>query len=292
MNYAAIADELRAFLEDAQLVAPANFRGRARALALTDLAREYIRYGRQGENLAALQPEAARLRQRVQETNDQVIQFWREQIQAGTCAPAALTQFCMEVAGPPPESQLHVTPTGLDEFINGLLDIGEQPGETRPREQEMIQYEAAPASVILELAQQVTLAPGSIFYDLGAGLGIVVILFHLLTRAASKGVEFEPAYCQAAVSNAARLNLDCVSFINADARDLTYADGSLFFMFTPFKGKIMRDVLHRLYRQAGTRPITVAAFGYCTLEVAAAPWLQQRHPAPLHPFRLTLFDST
>ncbi|GAB4144844.1 MAG: hypothetical protein Fur0021_01760 [Candidatus Promineifilaceae bacterium] len=291
MNYTAIADELHTFLEDAQLVAPANFHGRARALALTDLALEYIRYGRQREDLAALQLAAARLRQRVQKTNDQVIQFWRKRIQAGTCAPAALTQFCMEVAGPLSGSQLHIAPTGLDEFINGLLDIGEQPGETRPREREMIQYEAAPASVILELAQEVTLSPGSVFYDLGAGLGIVVILFHLLTRAVSKGVEIEPAYYQAAVLNAARLNLECVSFINADARDLTYADGGLFFMFTPFKGQIMRDVLHRLYGQAGTRPITVATFGYCTLEVAAAPWLQQRHPAPLHPFRLTLFDS-
>ena len=291
MNYAAIAGELHTFLEDPQLVVPANFRGRARALALADLAQVYVRYGRQGENLAALQQTAAALRQCIQETNDQVIQFWRKQIQAGTCAPATLTRFCMEIAGPLPENHLHVTPTGLDEFVNGLLDIGEQPDETRLREREMIQYEAAPAAVILELAQQVAPAPGSVFYDLGAGLGIVVILFHLLTGAASKGVEFEPAYCQAAVSSAARLKLDCVSFINADARNLTYTDGNLFFMFTPFKGQIMRDVLLRLYAQASARPITVASFGYCTLEIAAAAWLRQRHPAPLHPFRLTLFDS-
>lgn len=291
MNYAAIAGELHAFLAEPQLLAPANFRGRAHALALTDLALEYIRYGRRGENLAALQQAAVGLRQKVQETNNRVIQFWRAQIKAETCTPAVFTQFCLEVVGPPPESRLHVTPTGLDEFIGGLLDIGEQPDETRPREREMIQYEVAPASVILELAQQVALAPGSVFYDLGAGLGIVVILFHLLTGAASKGVEFEPAYCQAAVSSAARLKLDYVSFINADARDLTYTDGNLFFMFTPFKGQIMRDVLHRLYAQASARPITVAAFGYCTLEIAAAAWLRQRHPAPLHPFRLTLFDA-
>lgn len=292
MNYAAIATELHAYLNDPHLTADANFRQRAHALALTDLALEYVRYGHQGEDLAALRQGAAALQQRIQQTNDQIIQFWRGQIQSGSYSRAALTQFCAEVVGsPPPGSQLHITPTGLDEFISGLLDINKQPDETRPREREMVQYEATPASVVLELAQLVTPAPASVFYDLGAGLGMVVILFHLLTGATSKGVEFEPAYCQVAAANAARLNLDRVSFINADARDLTYADGTLFFMFTPFKGQIMRDVLHQLHIQAGTRPITVASFGYCTLEIAAAPWLQQRHLTPLHPFRLVLFDS-
>ena len=292
MNSTTIVAELETYLGDPRLDAAAQFRLRAQAEATAALAIEYARYHRPGEDLDTLRQNAAALRRRVQATNERVVQRWRNQIQAGGHSRDALIRFCADIIGPSWRAgQLHTTATGLDDFVDGLLELPDQPTETRPREREMIQYEAAPAPVVLELAQRLTLAPDDVFYDLGSGLGSVVILSHLLTGAVCKGVEFEPAYCQAATAMAARLRLADVAFINADARDLAYDDGRIFFMFTPFKGQIMRDVLCALRERANHGLITVASFGYCTLDVAAVSWLRPRGAAPPHPFRLAVFDG-
>ena len=46
------------------------------------------------------------------------------------------------------------------------------------------------------------------------------------------------------------LNLSEVDFINVDAREAEYADGTVFFLYTPFEGKMLLEVLGRLKEEA------------------------------------------
>ncbi|MEJ0081727.1 MAG: hypothetical protein WDM78_12460 [Puia sp.] len=99
------------------------------------------------------------------------------------------------------------------------------------------------------------------------------MLVNLLTSVLSKGVEFEPAYCNYARSIADDLNLNHVDFINADARQADYSSGTIFFMYTPFEGQILKDVLQNLHGEAKKRKIKIFTYGSCTSELANQVWL-------------------
>jgi len=102
----------------------------------------------------------------------------------------------------------------------------------------------------------------------------VALLVGLLTDAQVRGIEFEPAYCAYAQERAHSLNLSRVTFHNVDAREADYTDGTFFFLYTPFTGRILQAVLARLETEARTHPITIATYGACTRDVAQQTWLR------------------
>ena len=161
----------------------------------------------------------------------------------------------------------------LDVFINGLLSPQAIPEQTTALEPEMVFYQKTPARIIFELAEKGYVTPGDVFFDLGSGLGQAAILVNLLVGAKAVGVEFEPAFCSYAGECAAQLNLPNVSFINADARQADYSEGTVFFMYTPFKGEILQDVLALLRNESLTRKIKIITYGPCTAQVASQGWL-------------------
>src|ERR1700722_6089877 len=83
----------------------------------------------------------------------------------------------------------------LDGFINRWLGGGKMPVPTLELEAEMGEFYKRPAKVVVELVERVGFGSGDVFVDLGAGLGQVVMLVHLLTGVRALGVEIEPAYC-------------------------------------------------------------------------------------------------
>jgi cyclopropane fatty-acyl-phospholipid synthase-like methyltransferase len=89
-------------------------------------------------------------------------------------------------------------------LISGLLHAGAPPKERSVREAEMIAYQPTPARAILALIKHANLCRDDVFYDLGSGLGRVVMLVALLSGARAIGIEFEPAY----VSYAKRLHAE------------------------------------------------------------------------------------
>jgi SAM-dependent methyltransferase len=161
----------------------------------------------------------------------------------------------------------------LDMFLNGLLTSQNPPVETRDREPGMVYYQKTPARVIFKLIEKAEFKPGDIFFDLGSGLGQVTILVNLLTSVISKGVEFEPAFYNYAKACAADLNVNQVDFINTDARYADYSSGTVFFMYTPFEGKMLQDTLQKLRDEAKKRIIKIFTYGPCTHEVARQNWL-------------------
>jgi hypothetical protein len=104
-------------------------------------------------------------------------------------------------------------------------------------------------------------------------------------------VEVEPAFCEYARACAAALRLTQVEFMNADARRADYAEGTIFFMYTPFEGSMLLEVLERLRERSRSTPIRLATYGACTAIVAQQDWLSAPSPAEPGSERLALFSS-
>lgn len=179
----------------------------------------------------------------------------------------------------------------LDVLVNRLTGGRRMAIPVRELEPEMVEYYKTPARVVLELAARVPWREGDVFVDLGAGLGQVVLLVHLLTGVPARGVEIEPAYWAYARDSAAKLNLADVSFLHADARDADLSEGTVFFMFTPFKGGLLREVLAALRREATQRKITLITYGPCTAEVAGEDWLKPEREMGRGNYSLTVLHS-
>jgi hypothetical protein len=165
----------------------------------------------------------------------------------------------------------------LDALVDGVLQPETTPeaAALKEREPEMVFYQPTPARVVLELTRVVAMQPADVFYDLGSGLGQVCILVHLLTGARARGVEFEPAYCDYARRSASRLQLRQVELLNADARDVRLDDGTVFYLYTPFRGAMLDQVLGRIDRASQGREVRVCTLGDCTAQVADHPWLER-----------------
>ncbi|MFT3841544.1 MAG: hypothetical protein QM723_31440 [Myxococcaceae bacterium] len=215
-------------------------------------------------------PESAvALRDRLVAENDRVVRELRDSIRAGRFE---LDAFLRE-AGPPGRGY-----DALDLLVQGVMDAGPLSPEQREREPEMVSYQPTPARAVIELAR--ALGPDDVLCDLGAGLGRVVILSALLTKARAIGVEVEPSYCEYARRCVRELNLARVEMICADAREAPLGEANVFFMFTPFRGAILRRVLDRLAGEARARPISVCTFGGVAAEVGREPWLKAERNDP------------
>ena len=243
--------------------------------------------------LASAYHRATQLWQRLEAVNAQLFCRLREQLVASPAPGPTLRQLCETYVG----SVTHA-PTWqdldadyLDIFVNGILGIDGLPEETQNLQPGMIGYHPTPARVIFALIEHAHLSAGEVFYDLGAGIGRVVLLVGLLTTAHVKGVEFEPAYCAYAQQRAASLHLSRATFLNVDARRAEYADGTVFFLYTPFTGRILQAVLAQLEAVARTHPITLATYGACTRDVAQQHWVQPTVQRTFAHDTLTLFSS-
>jgi SAM-dependent methyltransferase len=179
----------------------------------------------------------------------------------------------------------------LDIFINGLSPIQTMPEQTKDLEPEMVYYQKTPARIVFELVEHSHFMKEDVFFDIGSGLGQVAILVNLLAGITTKGIEFEPAFCEYASECTRQLNLSGVTFIDADARKTDYSEGTIFFMFTPFKGKILQEVLELLRKESLLRKIKIITYGPCTAEVALQNWLNFEVPKDDNIYKLRFFTS-
>jgi hypothetical protein len=137
---------------------------------------------------------------------------------------------------------------------------------------ELIGYHASGVAAIVQALAEVPVEPDDVFFDLGSGLGKVALLAHLLTGATARG---------------ARLGVAAhVTWIEGDARTTELDSGTVFYLYAPFTGAALADVLGRLARVAAQHAIVICALG---IDLARqAPWLVAR---PTTSFWLTVYDS-
>jgi hypothetical protein len=272
--------DIEAVERDETLEEEANFVERAEVLDLiefhiVDRIDGLLQDG-YAEDLARLRGRAESLKSRLEAVDELLFRQIRADIRSGDCTCKALWRrlrgYATQVSKAEPADVANYD--ALDAFVSGLLRIAGEPEETKEREPDMVALQATPVRVILEMIEVTPVTSADVFYDVGSGLGQVPILVHLLTGAAARGIEFEPSYCDYARRCAQGLRLKQVEFANRDARSADYSDGTIYFMYTPFTGAMLQEVLDRLRDESRGRKIKVCTYGPCTPQVYSQSWLR------------------
>ncbi len=296
-----IQSDIEAIEKNEALNEEANFVDRAEAIDfiefhIIDRIDGMLRDSRQVENLTELKQRAESLKNRLEEIDEALFRRLRANIRSGNCTCKDLKRQFSEYVGRAfrERNRDEAGYDALDMFVNDLLRIDVALKETKQREPDMVFLQPTPARIVLELVEKANIVEDDVFYDLGSGLGQVPILVRLLTGAKTKGVEFEPAYCDYAQQCVKRLNLSHVEFMNRDARDADYSDGTIFFMYTPFTGKLLQEVLEKLESESRKRSIKICTYGPCTPHVSNQSWLRRIDQVERdadHEYELAIFKS-
>jgi SAM-dependent methyltransferase len=188
--------------------------------------------------------------------------------------------------GPSPllEWLASVAPPLRDAAIEDHLGIAEPASDVAPGEH-LIGYHASGVAPIVRMLVDVPVGADDVVVDLGAGLGKVVLLARLLTGASARGIELQPALVARARAAAAARSV-AVTFEEGDARTAALDAGTVFFLYVPFTGPVLAEVLRRLRGVAEAHAIVVCALGMDLDE--EAPWLSRRTSDS---FWLTIYDS-
>jgi hypothetical protein len=297
-----VIDQLRqriaAIENDGTLREDTNFSGRAAALDALDFAIidqiDALFQAQPVDELVALKQRAARLFRRLAAVDERLFRRLRAGIRSGALRGTALAAMIDSYVRLGEANGGEMRAPGydnLDIFVNGLLNIRALPAERKQREPEMVSYQQTPARIIFELAERAGLTSSDVFFDIGSGLGHVPMLVALLSEARTVGIEFEPAYYEYARARAVELNLARVAFVNSDAREADYAEGTVFFLYTPFRGTILHNVLAKLRRVAERRSIRLFTYGPCTLAVIEQGWLVHTNINDADIDKLAIFTS-
>jgi len=248
----------------------------------------------QPDQLILLQHRAEKVKSDLEEIDSKMFQRLQASIRLGEYTGAAFKDLIgkyVDLNIDHTADQEKIGYDNLDIFINGLLQFQTMPEQTKDLEPEMVYFQKTPARFVFKLVEYSHFLKEDVFFDLGSGLGQVAILVNILAGITVKGVEFEPAFCDYARDCAAELNLSNVTFINVDARKADYSEGTIFFMFTPFKGEILQEVLAILRKESLSRKIKIITYGPCTAQVALQSWLDFANPGGDNVYNLGVFSS-
>jgi hypothetical protein len=162
----------------------------------------------------------------------------------------------------------------LDALVSGVLQIDEPESQLVGLAAEMVFYQPTPARHIFDMLTRSALDQHDVLIDLGSGLGHVPLLASICTGARCIGIEWEAAHVECARRCAHALNLGRVTFVQGDVREADLSAGTVFYLYTPFEGAMLREVLDMLQAQAATREIRICTLGPCTATIAQERWLQ------------------
>jgi hypothetical protein len=293
MDFDALMDAFHTLQANPALMQKSNLQARADALDTLTFIDEVIAHNPNVVELTAIKYEVEQLRKQLEFINSQVFLETRELIKTNRKSGTTLrTLFNTFTDYTPGKSQhIHVDYEALDVLLAGTLLPSQSPSPELKLSPEMVQWEASPGSAILDLIDHVTLTTDDVFYDLGSGLGNVAILVNLLSGVKTVGVERDPAYWQYASNLVKEYSLNNVRFINADAREIDYSDGTVFYLFTPFIASVLQTVMGKIRQAALQHPIHVCSFGPCTPEIAQLSWLHNTNGDREHEFKLAIFES-
>jgi len=180
-----------------------------------------------------------------------------------------------------------------DREVERMLGIAERT-PSPPLGPHLVGAFASPAKAVLQAIDHVPIRDSDVVVDLGSGYGKVLLLIHLATGARCIGIELQRDVVVRAREAAMRLAIDerDVRFEEADVRDVDEAllrQGTIFYLYTPFRGPVLDAVLDRLERITRGRHISVCALGS---DIERGPtgkraWLKRR---PLEAIWLAIYE--
>jgi len=259
-----LSEALHALVEalerDETLVRPGRLRERIEALDRLDASMPD-----DGEWMRRVQA----IQQELEAANRGEYESMRQAIQRGEGREAMLRWWHAGDIGAPVAGDGY---NWLDELVAGVLPF-DAPGEAGALAPEMVFYQPTPARHVFDLLDRLALTAKDVLVDLGSGLGHIPLLAAICSDACGMGVEIEGAYVESSRRCARKLGLANAHFTHGDARGADLGLGSVFYLYTPFTGTILRSVLDALRREASRRTFRVCCFGPCSAVLAAESWL-------------------
>ena len=285
--------DLAALEQDPTLIDDDNLEARFAALKTLDFLEEAFQIQANHQSAATGLRRVRGLQGDLEECNQDLFRKLRTGIRTGMVTPRQLRSlFDSNCRYRQDDSAwLHFRADAADALAAGLFRSDCPPQPWEGSDSEMIHYESTPVSALLELVDRVPLARADRFVDIGSGLGQVALLVHLLTGVEAIGLEVMPAYVDHARCEAARLGIGGVAFRQGDARSADLCAGTVYFLYSPFRGQMLQTVLSRLRREACARRLTICSFGPCTEQIAGESWLTLEDAEMNHGFRLAVFCS-
>ena len=223
----------------------------------------------------------------LQAADERLFAAIRQAIRCGEGA-AAIRAVRGDASASPPGAASSDSYDHLDTLLGGILPLAPavEPG---PLREDMVFYQPTPARHLFDALDRLALGARDVLVDLGAGLGHVPLLAAICSPARCVGIEWEGAYVAAARACAGELGLERVVFAQGDVCAAPLYDGTVFYLYTPVRGAMLRILLDRLHAESRRRPVRLCTLGPCTPEVAAEPWL--RADGPCGPARPAIFRS-
>lgn len=159
-----------------------------------------------------------------------------------------------------------------DAWVDAVLGIAEVPDDEPGLPRESVPYLPCGVEEIVAMVDEAPVGATDEFVDLGAGLGRVSMLVHLLTGAPARGIELQASLVRLGRGLCERLSLPGVELTEGDATAAAL-DGSVFFFYAPFSGEMLSRALDRVRQVALRRPIVIGAVGF---ELQNVAWLRAR----------------
>ncbi|MBS1600907.1 MAG: hypothetical protein JST75_21985 [Bacteroidetes bacterium] len=303
-NLLAIVCELysgiRKIEEDISIYEEKNFERRTDAIDFLDFhiierTEALIQHAELSNNLKELKQRAEKIKCELEKIDTILFEQIREKIKTGIYFKSSFKKMVREYLPDyfsDNDGSAKVGYDNLDVFTNGLLSDVDMPEASLARKPEMVFYQKTPARIIFEMMDLVEFKSNDVFFDIGSGLGQAAILVNLISGVTAKGIEYEPAYFDYAKTCASQLDLSNVEFINIEADKANYSEGTIFFMYTPFAGSMLRRMLQMLQHESKKRKIRIFTYGPCSFETARHNWLSCVHGIADDPFQLCEFRSS
>lgn len=165
-------------------------------------------------------------------------------------------------------------PGERDAAVERMLGI--EPTSSEPPGAHLVGHHLSGVAAIVRFLLAVPVREDDVVLDLGAGVGKLLALTHLLTGATVRGVEIQETLARRAVPLA--------EVVHDDARTCELRPASVIVLYCPFEGPVLEEVSRRLDALAEGPPITVCALG---VELRCA----RLRPRPGPDFWMTIWDS-
>lgn len=171
---------------------------------------------------------------------------------------------------------LAVPPGARDPWLDHVLGLGQPPDDGPELPRGCVPYLPCGVDVLIEIVDRAEVGPTDVFVDVGSGVGRAMALVHLLTGAAVVGIEIQSGLVHVA-RDVARVVSSRIANVHGDAVELTgyMMTGSVFFLYCPFGGERLQNVLTDLEAIAQTRSIRVCCVD---LPLPACAWLAAAEP--------------
>lgn len=144
-----------------------------------------------------------------------------------------------------------------DAWFDSVLGMSELPDDGPQLPAGCAPYLPCSVETLLRVIEHAQIDASDVFVDVGAGPARATTFVHLMSGAAAIGLEIQPALVSAGSDLTTRLNASRIATVHGDATRLAgrMVTGTVFFLYCPFSGARLDQLLAELEPIAAARPI-------------------------------------